>query len=112
MEGAVSPPYEGQLCYGVSLKEKSMEELSEEHLNPEYLLKAYNDFCVNYPDKSFFGKADKKGHYWVDYLFGTDRVRIAIESGASAEEIKALYAEDVANFKEMRKPYLLYKDVE
>jgi len=33
-----------------------------------------------------------------------------IASGASADEIKATWQDDVARFKEQRKPYLLYEE--
>ena len=33
-----------------------------------------------------------------------------IKEGASADEIKARWADDVAAFKEQRKPYLLYEE--
>lgn len=33
-----------------------------------------------------------------------------IEDGRSADEIKATWADDVAKFKEQRRPYLLYEE--
>lgn len=33
-----------------------------------------------------------------------------IEDGKSAEEIKAMWQDDVKKFKEQRKPYLLYEE--
>ncbi|HQA93283.1 MAG TPA: DUF1343 domain-containing protein, partial [Bacteroidales bacterium] len=45
-----------------------------------------------------------------ELLIGQDYVRKMIMSGASAEEIKAMWAEDVAYFKEQRRPYLLYEE--
>lgn len=47
---------------------------------------------------------------FFELLIGRDYVRKMIKEGASAEEIKAMWADDVASFKEQRKPYLLYEE--
>ena len=112
MEGATSPVYEGQVCYGVSFEGKTIEELSNEHLNLSYVVDAYNTFHAKYPEESFWGKDSYDGKYWIDLLFGTDKVRKAIEEGKSADEITASFAEDEEKFKQQRKPYLLYQDIE
>ena len=43
-----------------------------------------------------------------DVVSGTDKIRKAIESGASLKEIEASWAADLKGFDEARKPYLLY----
>ncbi len=111
-EGASNPVFEGQVCYGISLQSKKLNEISEEHINLNYLIDAYNYFQEVNTDKSFWGKKDKYGKFWVDYLFGTNKVRLAIEEGQSPEQIKASFTDDIARFKEKRKPYLLYQDAE
>lgn len=112
IEGATNPVYEGQTCYGKSLQDKSMDELSEEHINLDYVIDAYNYYKELNTDKSFWGKTYADGKYWIDYLFGTNKVRLAIEEGQTSAQIKESFAEDIAEFKEKRKPYLLYQDVE
>ena len=41
---------------------------------------------------------------------GQDYVRKMINQGKSEEEIRACWQEDVAKFKEQRRPYLLYEE--
>ncbi|MBR3634816.1 MAG: penicillin binding protein PBP4B [Lachnospiraceae bacterium] len=108
MSGAKNPMYEGQTCYGRDLRNIPIENIISDGINPEYLIDAYNDMKIVSPDVDFFGKADSKGYYWVDYLFGTDEIRKMIISGKSASEIKNSWQSDVESFKELRKPYLLY----
>ncbi len=44
----------------------------------------------------------------IDLLFGTDKIRRALEDGAEAQDIEALMAPDLALFTERRRPFLLY----
>ena len=53
---------------------------------------------------------DGSGNYWIDYLCGTDRVRLMIEEGRKQEEIRDSWREDVEQFKTERRPYLLYPE--
>ena len=110
MEGADSPPFEGQTCYGRDLRQIPLTQILSDHINLHYLLDAYNALRLSRPDLSFFGSPDKAGRYWIDYLFGTDEVRHMIESGCSAEQISESWQEDVERFREQRKPYLLYEE--
>ena len=58
------------------------------------------------PDKSkFFSRAE-----FFDKLAGTDELRKQITSGLTEQEIVASWAEDLNQYKQMRKKYLLYKD--
>ena len=110
MEGAHSPPYEGQVCFGKDLRDIPLRRIREEHINLNYVIDAYRTMREQAPEISFFGRPDGSGHYWMDYLCGTDRVRRMIEDGSSAEEIKAWWQADVEAFKEQRRPYLLYAE--
>ena len=110
MAGAANPPFEGETCWGVSLREVPLEEILDEGINLSYLVDAYNAVHAAHPEISFFGNADDKGRYWLDKLCGTDRVRTMIEAGETAEAIEASWQEEVAAFKEQRKPYLLYEE--
>jgi len=41
---------------------------------------------------------------------GQRYIREMIQEGATEPEIRAMWKEDVANFKKQRKPYLLYAE--
>ncbi len=71
---------------------------------------AYHALETLNPGAAFFGSPDGDGHYWIDYLCGTDRVRLMIEEGKSPEEIRSAWQEDVESFREQRRPYLLYEE--
>ncbi|MFT6268354.1 MAG: hypothetical protein ACJAVV_001162 [Alphaproteobacteria bacterium] len=45
---------------------------------------------------------------FMDKLAGTDKLRKAIEDGVSIEDIRESWQADLTQYKEMRKPYLLY----
>lgn len=107
MSGASDPPFEGEECYGVDLRDIPVEEIWNAGINPEYLISAYNAVREASPETSFWGRPDG-GQYWIDKLSGSDRLRKMIEEGYTAEEIKASWQEELEIFKEERKPYLLY----
>ena len=86
----------GRVCDGVDLSGMSEEEARKVGFSLRYLLDAYMD---NYFFRPFF-----------EYLVGVDYVRKMINQGKSEEEIAARWQEDVAKFKEQRRPYLLYEE--
>ncbi|AFU98709.1 exo-beta-N-acetylmuramidase NamZ family protein [Simiduia agarivorans] len=47
---------------------------------------------------------------FFDKLAGTDKLRKAIIAGQSQAQIEASWAEDIARFREQRKPYLIYAE--
>ncbi|WP_049580590.1 exo-beta-N-acetylmuramidase NamZ domain-containing protein, partial [Streptomyces sp. SBT349] len=47
--------------------------------------------------------------FWMDKLSGNDRVRLAIEDGAAADDLPALWEDDLAAFRALRREYLLYR---
>lgn len=101
VDGAKNPPQLDRECFGVDLRtEPSIEQINAEGINLKYLIDAYNNLNL---DSHFFRS-------FFELLIGQDYVRKMIMSGASAEEIKAMWAEDVAYFKEQRRPYLLYEE--
>lgn len=110
MEGAHSPAFQGQTCYGKDLREIPLAQILDEHFNLDYVIDTRNIMKIQNPGISFFGSPDGDGHYWIDYLCGTDRIRLMIEEGRSAEEISASWQEDVEAFKAQRRPYLLYEE--
>ena len=44
----------------------------------------------------------------IDIMWGSDRLRQAIDAGEGADTIAASWREEVAAFEELRRPYLLY----
>lgn len=100
MPSAKEPPQKDRLCYGVNLDLLSEEEILAKGLDLSYLIDAYRNLNMdNYFFRPFFEK-----------LIGVDYVRKMIISGKSADEIKAIWQEDVEKFKRQRRPYLLYKE--
>ena len=110
MEGASSPDFEGQECYGKDLRGIPLRQIWDEKINLEYVIDAYHALQEQNPGISFFGQPDGSGHYWIDILFGTDRVRRMIEEGAGPREIEQSWQTEVEDFKEQRRPYLLYDE--
>ncbi len=98
-----NPPLKGEKCFGRDLREIPMEELrAKDRINLEYLLEAYRHF----PDQdNFFLDSFER-------LMGNAEVRRQIIAGWSEEQIHAEWQEDLVQFRKMRRPYLLYPDLE
>lgn len=55
------------------------------------------------------GKAgDEKDRYFIDLLCGSDKPRLALDTGASVEDIIEGWDAQLADFEQRRAPYLLY----
>ena len=98
--GAKNPPMLGKSCQGVDLTVMSADELAYKGIDLTYLIDAYHDLAMG--DKFFSDFFEK--------LIGVPWVRSMIEKGSSAADIRALWQKDVEQFKEDRKPYLLYEE--
>ncbi len=99
--GAKTPPQLNRECYGVDLtKQPSIEEINKKGINLEYVIDAYRNLNLD----DFFFRS------FFELLTGRDYIRKMIKAGKSADEIKAMWADDAAKFKVQRKPYLLYPD--
>ncbi|MBR3251944.1 MAG: DUF1343 domain-containing protein [Erysipelotrichaceae bacterium] len=110
MEGAPSPQFENEICYGRNLSDLALDDIHEAQINPEYLISAYRQFHEKYPDLPFFKEPDINGIYWIDYLSGSSKLREMIIEGKSSQEIKDSWKEDVERFKIQRRPYLIYPE--
>ena len=110
MPGASDPPFLNETCYGKRLRGMSFGRLTGGSIDVSYVVDAYRAMQEAYPGIDFFGAPDAAGHYWIDYLCGTERVRNMITEGKSADEVRADWMEDVALFKKQRQPYLLYEE--
>ena len=98
--GAKNPPLRDRLCYGRDLRGLSPEVIWTRGLDLEYLIDAYRNL----------GMGDRFFTSFFEKLIGVDYVRPMIEAGKSADEIKAMWRDDVSRFKEQRRPYLLYEE--
>lgn len=99
--GAQNPLQMGLKCYGRDLRTvPDNEEIFERGVDLRYLIDAYKNLHIgNHFFSPFFEK-----------LIGVDYVRTMIKEGKSAEEIRAVWQDDVQKFKQQRTPYLLYKE--
>lgn len=98
--GAKNPPQLDRECQGVDLRyQPSLAAINEDGIDLSYVIDAYNNLNL---DDHFFRS-------FFELLFGRDYGRKMIKAGKSAEEIEAMWADDVVKFKEQRRPYLIYE---
>ena len=99
---SVYPPQESNLCFGRDLRTANPEKLmdiSKVDLQP--LLHAFEHF----PHKENFFISS------FERLAGTSKLRKQIMEGMTEEEIRETWQQDLKEFIEMRKPYLIYPDL-
>ena len=94
-----SPKCEGQLCYGMDLRNEYRTIWKQKKINLAWLLLAYRNYEG---EESFFTS-------FFDKLAGNDSLRKAILSGESEEEIRDSWQTDLQAFREIRVKYLLYR---
>ena len=96
---AVNPPHENQLCYGLDLRNATVEK----RMDLSYLIRMYK----LYPDKdNFFTNPFDKNY--IDKLAGTDRFKQQVREGMTEDQIRASWKEELDAYKKMRQKYLLY----
>ena len=100
MKSAPNPPCKDKLCHGYDLSGIPVGKLKEMKIDLSYVIEAYNNSKLG--DKFFTS--------FFELLVGVDYVRTMIKEGKSAEEISLMWQDDVARFKEQRRPYLLYEE--
>ena len=66
-------------------------------------VKAYQQFTAS--GLNFFERPD-----FMDKLAGSNQLRLAIQQGQSAQQIKQSWQPGIQAFKQLRKPYLLYPE--
>jgi len=103
-----NPLYKDSLCYGIDLRKYDTDELRKSgRINLSWLIEMYNA----YPDKKKF--FDHTLHPAVgDFNFraGNATLREQIIAGVPEEEIRKGWEPGLAEFRKMRKKYLLYAD--
>lgn len=103
MPGAKQPPRMDEECYGVDLSKLPYEQIWAEQINMTYVIDAY---------EQVMGREDSPERFFTaffDKLMGQKYVREMIEAGCDNTAIRARWQQDVEDFKELRKPYLLYE---
>ncbi len=60
-----------------------------------------------HPDRFAFHETERG--FWLDWLLGTDRIRLGIERGTPVSELMDIEDTAVARFLEEREPHLLYR---
>jgi uncharacterized protein YbbC (DUF1343 family) len=94
------PINEGQICYGVDLRE--LGEI------PRFTLSYFLDFWNKSEDKSTFLSREN----WFNLLAGTDELLKWIKEGKTEKEIFEMLSPELNEYKTIRKKYLLYPDFE
>ena len=111
---APDPPFLGEVCYGVDFSRENEIKLRAKGMDLSYVVEAYKTFQKQGHGDKFFTRYNSKRfgreieHF--DLLMGQTYVRDAILAGKSADEISAMWQDDVKRFKEQRRPYLLYDE--
>ncbi|MBP5473915.1 MAG: DUF1343 domain-containing protein [Bacteroidales bacterium] len=99
--GATNPPFKGEKCYGVDLRNALDEGIATQPMiNLEWLIDAYR----NYPNKKKFFSS------YFDTLAGGPSLREQIQANKTAEEIRESWKEGLEEFKKIRSKYLLYNE--
>ena len=99
--GAKTPPQQDLKCWGVDLSvAPSLDTIFSRGVDLTYLIDAYNNLHLgDHFFRPFFEK-----------LIGVDWVRKMIKSGKTADEIRVMWKDDVAKFRQKRAKYLLYAE--
>ena len=98
--GAKNPPLLGQQCWGVDLRGVADEEVIAKGFNLEYVIDAYHNL----------GQGEEFFNRMFLLLTGVDYIKDMIIEGKSANDIRAVWQEDVKQFKLLRRKYLLYEE--
>lgn len=104
---AETPLYMNDVVYGLDLRNFDTSELRRsKKLNLKWMIELYNA----YPDKkNFFNRSMSKEIGDINKLAGTFEFKEQIIAGKSEDEIRATWQPGLANFRKMRKNYLLYE---
>lgn len=100
--GSTSPPQNGKACFGRDLSSLEPDSLfALQKLDYSYLVEAYQA-CKN----AGVDLVTKSSHF--DRLAGTERLKLAVESGKTVEEIEVMFKNEEEAFKVLRAKYLIY----
>jgi uncharacterized protein YbbC (DUF1343 family) len=96
--GAVNPPLKGQECKGKDLRNFQPVSGIFDKIELQWLIEAYQQYE---PKSEFFTSYFAK-------LAGTDELRLQIERGLSADEIRKSWVQQLEDYRILRERYLLY----
>jgi uncharacterized protein YbbC (DUF1343 family) len=100
---AMDPPFENIKCNGILLENKNLTNLRDvKQINLEWIMLAYREYDGH---TTFFKSPD-----FFDKLAGNELLRKQIIEGKTAEEIRASWKSDLAEYLKIRSKYLLYTD--
>ena len=98
--GAKNPPLKDRTCHGRDLRGLDDESVISAGFDLGYVIDAYGNLELG---EEFFTPMFEK-------LVGVDYVRRMIIEGHTADEIRAVWQEDVERFRQQRRKYLLYDE--
>jgi uncharacterized protein YbbC (DUF1343 family) len=103
---AENPVHQGQVCYGLDLRQYDVERLRRSRkINLSWMKELY----AAYPDKArFFDQSYHKQIGNIDKLSGTTQFKQQIIDGIPEEQIRKTWEPGLAAFRAMRQKYLLY----
>ena len=94
--GASNPKYMGKVCYGKDYR----EIVPPPRFTISEVIEFYNK---SGRDKDFFND-------YFNKLAGNDELKAQIEAGLTEDEIRISWTEELNDYKELRRKYLLYPD--
>ena len=97
--GAMNPPNEGKLCYGLDLRGIDARKHG-------FTLK----YLIDFYQKSGLGDKFFNSPSFFDKLVGNDKLRKQLQDKLTEEEIRKSWQPDLDNYRKMRKKYLLYEE--
>ena len=101
--GARNPIQKDVLCYGVDLRISPADEVIRANgFDLQYVIDAYRNLNEN------AGIGDEFFTSYFEKLVGVDYVRPMILQGKTADEIAALWYDQLEDFKIKRNQYLIY----
>lgn len=101
--GSKNPLYKNQVCYGLDLRNYNDTAIPKNNsLQLKWLMQMYKA----YPNK------DKFFNPFFTKLAGTTKLQTQIQQGLSEADIRKGWQKDIADYKKIRKKYLLYPDFE
>ena len=99
-EGATTPLYNGEQCYGANLSGYAENyKKNEKIINLSWLIGAHEIMSRN-------------GDYFISYfekLAGTSELRKQINNGLGEDEIRKTWQQGIDDFLKIRSKYLLYE---
>lgn len=98
----ITSKHAGATCGGVQLHVTDREEFDAIRTAIAMIVIAK----AIYPQ---FAWRESAAPYWIDRLSGNENVRLAIDSGASYDEVIAVWQGELAEFADVRAEYLLYR---